>query len=198
MKGNTVLIGMLLACSALAQDVSKDQNPGSLWPSSGEDFLQDRTARREGDIITILIFENQRSTFSASTTANKNDATSINAGVGPILSRLIPNLRIGANSTVNGDGSTTQNGRFVGRMSAIVRKVHPNGTMEIEGVREIQTNRESQLLKLTGIVRRQDVRNDNTILSENIANASIKAEGKGMIYDRQRKGILTRLVDWLF
>jgi flagellar L-ring protein FlgH len=198
MKGIIVFAAAALAANLLAQDVSKNENPGSLWPDSGEDLLQDRTARREGDIITILIFENQRSSFSASTNANKNDATNINAGIGPILSRLIPNLRVGASSTVNGDGSTVQNGRFVGRMSAIVRKVHPNGTMEIEGIREIQTNRESQILKLTGMVRRYDVRSDNTVLSENIANASIKAEGKGMIYDRQRKGILTRLVDWLF
>ena len=70
--------------------------------------------------------------------------------------------------------------------------------MLIEGARLVKVNNETQNLVLTGIVRPDDVRSDNTVASENLANAEIKSEGIGLIVDRQRRGLLTRLLDWLF
>lgn len=186
----------LLACLGAAQ--SKDANPGSLWKSGTQDILADRTARREGDLITIIINETSSSSYKAETKADKNDATSISKGIGPILGNLIPNLSIGANSTVNGKGSTTAQGSFTARMTAVVKKVLGNGNLLIEGTRVITTNKESQTIVLTGLIRREDIRPDNTIFSTFIADASIKTTGKGMIADRQRRGVLTWLLDWLF
>jgi flagellar L-ring protein precursor FlgH len=53
-------------------------------------------------------------------------------------------------------------------------------------------------MTLTGMCRLDDIRLDNTLLSENLANAEIKSEGIGMIYQRQRRGFVTKLMDWLF
>jgi flagellar L-ring protein precursor FlgH len=83
-------------------------------------------------------------------------------------------------------------------MSAIVTKVNPNGTLIIEGARSVVVNKETQLFKITGVIRREDVRPDNTVMSEAIADAQIKLDGKGTINDRQRRGLITRLLDWLF
>lgn len=192
------LLMVAAVASASAQDPGKNDNPGSLWNSEARDVLRDRIARREGDLITILIQEVSSSSFNASTNASKNDATNVAKGLGPILGNLIPALSIGADSKVDGKGSTQQTGRFTARMTAIVKQVLPNGTMVIEGTRAITTNKETQVFVLRGTIRQEDVRADNTILSESIADAVIKADGKGMISDRQRKGILTRLIDWLF
>lgn len=195
------LIVAALATSAMiasAQEPSKNDNPGSLWHQGATDYLRDRTARKEGDVLTIIINEVSSTSFTASTKTAKNDSTSIAKGIGPILRNLIPNLGIGANSSTAGSGSTSQTGTFVGQMTVIVKRVLPNNTLEIEGLRSIVTNKDTQNLKLTGIVRREDIRPDNTVLSSNIANAQIKAEGKGQIMDRQRRGILSRLLDWLF
>lgn len=197
MKGIvTITVMVLLGNLAIAQ--SKGPNPGSLWKQGGQDQLADRLARKEGDLLTILINETSSASYKAETKADKADGTSISKGIGPILANLIPKLDIGASSKNSGKGSTTAQGSFNARISAVVKKVLPNGSMIIEGTRTLTTNKETQTIKLTGIVRREDVRPDNTVLSANIADASIESTGKGLIADRQRRGILTRLLDWLF
>lgn len=198
MKRVCILALALLAVSAAAQDPNKGGNPGSLWSNKAPDILADRTARRVGDVVTILIAENSSATYRAGTNATKNDETSIAKGLGPILGNLIPNLSIGADSKVAGQGSTTQRGELNARISVVVKEVYPNGTMLVEGTKAITTNKETQNIMITGIIRREDVRPDNTVLSVHVANAQIKTDGKGMIAQRQRKGILTWLVDWLF
>lgn len=196
----TTLVAMGIGVSTIsgAQDPTKGMNPGSLWTGSIPDKLRDRVARQVGDVVTILIIEVSSSTYSAGTTATKNDRTDIAKGLGPVLANILPAWGIGADSKVDGRGTTQAAGRFQARMSAVVKEVLPNGTMLVEGTRSITTNKETQTFVLSGIVRTDDVRPDNTILSESLANATIKVEGKGMIADRTRRGILTRLLDWLF
>jgi flagellar L-ring protein FlgH len=176
----------------------QDDNPGSLWPNRYVNPLLDRTARREGDLVTILISETSASTFAASTSTSKADKTDIPQINIPFLKNLFPSLGIGSSSSSSGQGQTSQTGSFRARMTAMVKKVLPNGNLIIEGSRWVKVNKEVQTFKLTGIIRRDDVRSDNTILSEMIAEAEITAEGRGAIADRQRRGILTRLLDWLF
>lgn len=190
-------LGLLIVFAPMGLAQSKN-NPGSLWKSNAPDMLADRTARKEGDLITIIINETSSASYKAETKADKNDSTSISKGIGPLLGNLIPNLGIGATSTVNGKGTTTAEGNFTARMTAVVKKVMGNGNLLIEGTRIITTNKESQTIVLTGLIRREDIRPDNTIFSTFIADASIKTTGKGMIADRQRRGVLTWLLDWLF
>lgn len=196
MKTFFIALSMSLAAIAVAQ--VDDQNPGSLWPRTYVNPLLDRTARIEGDVVTILISEISSGSFSASTTAEKKVDNSITRALGPIIGGLIPNLATAADSKNEGTGATLQSGRLTARMTAIVKKVFPNGTMLIEGTRTVQVNKETQTFKLCGLIRRDDIRSDNTVLSENIAEAQIKVDGKGQVSDRTRRGILTRLLDWLF
>jgi flagellar L-ring protein FlgH len=183
-------------CFAVAQ--LDDRNPGSLWPQGYVNPMLDRTARVEGDVVTILISEFSSGSFTANTNAEKSTNNSISKAIGPLLSGLIPALGTGASSKNEGKGSTTQSGRLTARMTAIVKKTFPNGTMLIEGTRSVQVNKDTQVFRLSGIIRRDDIRFDNTVLSEHIAEAQILVDGKGQIADRQRRGILTRILDWLF
>ncbi len=194
--GSIALFAMVT--SGHAQGVDKNANPGSLWKNGITDIFADRLARKEGDLITIIISETSSASYKAETKADKNDSTSINKGIGPILANLIPNWEIGASSKNSGKGSTTAQGSFSARMTAVVKKVLPNGTLMIEGSRTITTNKDTQMIVLSGIIRKEDIRSDNSVLSVSIADAQIKTTGKGMIADRQRRGILTRLLDWIF
>lgn len=198
MKRLILLTLALTAALTSAQDPNKGKNPGSLWNNKAADMIADRTARRPGDIVTIIISEISSATYSAATNATKNDETSVAKGLGPILGNLIPNLKIGADSKVDGQGQTRQSGELSARISVVVKEVFPNGTMLVEGTKAITTNKETQNITISGLIRRDDIRPDNTILSVNVANAQIKTDGKGMIAQRQRKGILTWLIDWMF
>lgn len=196
MKRPSLLLLIAVSAGAVAQ--STDLNPGSLWPTKYVNPLLDRTARTEGDIITILISESSVASYAASTKAEKADATEVDQPIGKLLGSLFTSFKTGATSTVDGKGATSQSGSLVARMTAIVKKVLPNGNLVIEGTRSVQINKEVQTFKVSGVIRRDDIRSDNTVLSESIAEASITADGKGMISERTRRGILTRLLDWLF
>jgi len=50
---------------------------------------------------------------------------------------------------------------------------------------------------VSGIIRPQDVQQDNTVRSAAIADAEVRLEGRGPISDRQPLGILQRVFDWL-
>jgi flagellar L-ring protein precursor FlgH len=160
--------------------------------------MRDRIAAKEGDVVTIIVSESSSSSFAAQTSTAKTDQNSITKGLGPILGNLIPGLGTGANSATSGQGSTTQTGKFSARLTVVIKKVLPNGLLVIEGSRLVNVNKDTQMIKLSGLIRRDDIRSDNTVLSENIADASITGAGKGAIADRQRRGVLTRILDWLF
>ncbi|MCW5941772.1 MAG: flagellar basal body L-ring protein FlgH [Fimbriimonadaceae bacterium] len=177
---------------------SSGDNPGSLWTAGAKNPWKDRTAAAVGDVVTILISEVSNFSFAASTVTSKEEDNIIAKAMGPWLESLLKGWTTGGKSTNNGQGSTTQSGRLTTRLSATVAEVFPNGTMRIEGKRTITVNKESQEFRLSGLIRRDDIGTDNTVKSELIANAQIYAFGKGPVSDRQRKGILTRILDWLF
>ena len=176
-------------------------NPGSLYGPNSSSIFLDRTARQVGDILMIVIDEQSAASFAATTEATKQDSSRVNAKTFlSFFDSLFKPLTngVGASSSVSGDGSTTQAGRMRARMSAIVRQVMPGGNLLVEGSRTLITNKESQTFTLSGLVRPIDIAADNSIPSSLIAEAEIKMTGRGMIQERQRKGVLTQVLDWLF
>lgn len=176
-------------------------NSGSLYgPQSGSIFT-DRTARKVGDLLTVVIDEQSLANFAASTNSSKSDSNKV--GLKTFVSfidDLFKPLTAGTNasSSTSGQGATQHTGRMSTRMSVIVKAVQGNGILVIEGRRTLVTNKETQTFVLGGLVRLQDVAADNTVKSAQIAEAEIRMEGKGTIMDRQRKGLITQVLDWLF
>jgi flagellar L-ring protein precursor FlgH len=183
------------AC-ALAQSKS---NPGSLFDPTARNPYIDNVARRVGDILTVVVDERTLADFNASTSASKNDSNSINAQffIG-LLDSLFKPVTTGANSSVSGDGQTSQSSRMSATMSTVVKQVLPNGNLVIEGRRSLITNKQTQTIVFSGIVRPSDITPRNTVPSTKVAEAEIKMDGSGLISQRQRKGILTQIIDWLF
>jgi flagellar L-ring protein precursor FlgH len=201
LRGSIAVLFALAAVLATAQVTEEKVNPGSLYKPGTDNVLLDRIARKPGDILMIVIDEQSLSTFAASTTAKKEDKTKLGFKFFVnLLDDLFKPILNGfsASSENKGEGDTSQKGKMQARLSATVKEVEPNGNMIIEGLRTLVTNKETQTFVLRGSIRPQDVTPENTIKSEQIANAEIRMEGKGMIADRQRKGILTQLFDWLF
>lgn len=198
----------LVACGLCVGMASaqSDQDAGSLFNKGMKNPYLSRTAKNIGDILTIVVSETSTANYSVSTTAAKKDDNSVASAVLPFISslkiplldQLLGGLSTGANSSNSGTGSTSQSGRLTARVTVTVKQVLPNGNMVIEGVRMIKVNKEEQQITFTGIVREDDVRADNTVLSERVAEARITNLGKGLAADRQRRGILTRILDWLF
>jgi flagellar L-ring protein FlgH len=201
MKKNLILALSLLPFAASAQLVKSEDNEGSLVPQKYVNPMVDHVAANVGDILTIVVDESSSATLTANTKATKADSSTIpllGALNIPLIGKYLNAAQSGANSSVVGTGSTDRAGKFTAKIAVTVKEVLPNGNLVIEGERAVNVNKDLQIYKLSGIIRRADVRIDNTVLSENVASAKITTDGKGLIGDRQRKGILTRLLDWLF
>ena len=75
--------------------------------------------------------------------------------------------------------------------------VLPNRSLVVEGKRETSFSGEKQTIVLHGLVRAEDVASDNTVLSYNIADATIQIIGKGTVSSTQNKGWFTRIYDFV-
>lgn len=183
----------------MGQVTADKENPGSLIKGSYVNPLTDRVARNVGDILTVVIQEQSISDYSAATQTSKSD----NAGFTPtfvvdILSRIFRPFSASANASTKGDGKTSHKMKMDSRMSVVVKQVMPNGNLVIEGHRSLTTNKDNQTIILSGVVRPLDILPNNTVMSTQIAEAQISMAGKGQIQDRQRKGLINTLLDWLF
>jgi len=79
---------------------------------------------------------------------------------------------------------------LIAKITAQITEVLPNGNLRIQGRRRIKVNNEEQIISVEGIIRPADINEDNSIYSIYIADAQIKYEGKGVLGENQRPGIL--------
>jgi flagellar L-ring protein precursor FlgH len=73
-----------------------------------------------------------------------------------------------------------------------------NGNLVIDGSKVVEINEEKEIIKISGIVRPQDIESNNIIYSYNVANAQITYSGKGAASTGQRPGLLARILNWIF
>ena len=179
--------------------------PGSLFQAGSSGFFKDNRARQVGDLVTVIVNETAKAEVEAKTDAKRTNSSA--AGVTNLLGltnyfgKL--DLKTGtgglldANSdrSFSGDASTEREDKLTGRIAAVVTEVLPNGYMVIQGRREIVMNYELQEMKLTGIIRPQDVAADNTVPSEKIAEARIAYAGRGIVDDSQTQQPFARFLD---
>lgn len=196
MKNISLLALIFVAGLSQAQDAKA--NTGSLYDQNGNDAYFDRVARKKGDILMVVIDENALSSFQASTKTNKSISNSTVSNVLNAINQIFGPFSNGATHTMDGGGTAQQNSKMSARMSVVVKEVDSAGNLLIEGTRSLVTNKDTQTYILTGTVRPFDIQPDNTVVSTKVANAKIEMSGKGQIADRQRKGVLTTILDWLF
>jgi len=91
-----------------------------------------------------------------------------------------------------GNGSADQRNALKGVLTAQVISVQPNGNMVIQGRKKLTLNQGDEYVVITGIIRRDDVRADNTISSTRVADAQIAYTGTGALADANSMGWLTR------
>jgi len=68
----------------------------------------------------------------------------------------------------------------------------PNGNLMIRGEKWMSLNNGDEYIRLTGIIRAQDISSGNTIISSKIANARIQYAGTGTFADTQEQGWLSK------
>jgi len=73
-----------------------------------------------------------------------------------------------------------------------VTDVLPNGLLEVRGEKWLQLNKGSEFIRISGLVRTQDIAPDNTISSTRVADVRIAYSGTGSLADANEPGLLSR------
>jgi flagellar L-ring protein precursor FlgH len=168
----------------------------SLWSQSGGSLFTDFRAAKVGDVVSILVTENSKSDRQAETNLKKESDNNLN--ISNIFGNSNPKwgqFTFTGSNEQKSNGNITRTDVVTASIPARVMRVLDNGYLVIEGRRVIAVNDENQVLAFSGIVRPQDIRSDNTVLSSQVADAEITMVGRGVLADKQRPGILNRIFD---
>lgn len=180
------------------QPVGQVVPTGSLFNKVASDSLySDSKARRVGDIITVTLQESTQATKNAKNEYGSETENTLNPliGFGGLPINLgSKSIQMGVDSTndFKGDSKADQSNSLTGNISVNVLRVYPNGNLMIRGEKWIQLNTGNEYIRLTGIIRQQDINSGNTILSTKVANARIEYSGTGSFHRGQQPGWIAK------
>lgn len=171
--------------------------PNSLWQASRQTFFKDQRAHKVGDILTVMIEINDTADMQNKTERSREGSEESGMpsmlGAETKLAKILPEAvdptkLISTNSTTSstGDGKIQRNETINLKMAAMVMQVLPNGNFVIQGRQQVRVNFELRDLSLQGVVRPEDILNNNSISHEKIAEARIVYGGKGQVTDLQQ------------
>jgi len=176
-----------------------------------ETLIAKRADYRAGDIITVIVQEELDSSINSDTNTKKESDIASGAdasaneflvakkpgGLGLISKEKLPNWQIEAENEMKARGQTRRKSKLETTVPCQVTAVLENGNLMIEGSRTVSINREDNRLSVSGVIRPRDISPGNTIISDRIANAQILLKGRGPLWNNQRRGLITRMLDWV-
>ncbi|HZY73828.1 MAG TPA: flagellar basal body L-ring protein FlgH, partial [Edaphobacter sp.] len=154
-----------------AANSSGQPEPGSIWSDSGRltRMNADVRAMRPHDLISVVVEEN----LAASTdgTVKNSRASNATSGISGLIGTLhaanaLQNL-INQNSAagLNAQGTSATNSSLSTVFGGQVVAVLPNGILVIEAARQVEFSQQTQTIILRGLVRPEDISQQNQVLS---------------------------------
>ena len=175
--------------------------PGSIWIDSGRltRMATDVRAMRPHDLISVVVSEN----LAASTDGTVKNSRASNAS--SAISGLFGTLHAGnalqnlinqtSSSGLNAQGTSATNSSLSTTFGGQVIEVLPNGMLVIEAARQVEFSQQTQTIILRGLVRPEDISQQNQVLSTAISSLELEVRGKGIINDyTHRQNALVRLL----
>lgn len=177
--------------------------------ASAGTLVSEKTSRfMPGDIITVLVREEIAASTMADTNTKKeadvesqagatgNEFLVSNSGLNILNKEELPNWDIETKNETKTTGKTRRTSSLTTTVTCFVTQVLPNNNIMIEGEKAMTVNREESTVIVSGVVRPTDVTPQNTVLSTQIANVQVHLKGKGPLWNNQRRGFVTRFLDW--
>ncbi len=154
----------------------------------------DRRAYRVGDVLTVQIVESSSAQSNANTTTEKSGGIKLNW----LSTTSQRDVALNLADTFNGRGQIQRSGRLVAQITVTVRDVDAQtGLLRIAGEQQILINGERQDIRLEASVRPIDIADNNSVPSTRLADARISYVGDGILGEKQKPGILTRILSLL-
>lgn len=178
--------------------------PGSIWIDSGRltRMTTDVRAMRPHDLIQVVVAES----LAASTDGTVKNSRASNATSG--ISGLFGTLKAGnalqnlitqnSASGLNAQGTSATDSSLSTTFGGQVVEVLPNGMLVVEAARQVEFSQQTQTILLRGLVRPEDISQQNQVLSTAISSLELEVRGKGIINDyTHRQNALVRFLQQL-
>jgi flagellar L-ring protein FlgH len=187
-----------------AQQAAVVKTPGSIWTADGQLVRMgtDAKAYRLHDVVSIVVTES----LAASTAGQvKNSrASTANSGLTSLFGALkasnaLQNLvGASASSGLTAQGQSTTNSSLATTFGAEVVDVLPNGMLVVQATRQLTFSDQTQLIELRGLVRPEDVSNQDQVMSTAMTDLELEVTGKGIVDDSTyRQNPLVRFLERL-
>jgi len=187
-----------------AENSTVQATPGSIWTDSGRltRMTTDVRAMRPHDLIQVVVAEN----LAASTDGTVKNSRASNATSG--ISGLFGTLKAGnalqniitqnSSAGLNAQGTSATDSSLSTTFGGQVVEVLPNGMLVVEAARQVEFSQQTQTILLRGLVRPEDISQQNQVLSTAISSLELEVRGKGIINDyTHRQNPLVRLLQQL-
>jgi flagellar L-ring protein FlgH len=136
----------------------------ALWRSGSRAFFKDQRAAQVGDIVTVLVRMNDAANLKNVTSANRSSTETAGMpnffGLEAMIPKTVtPSTLISASSGNNntGAGQIQRNEAVTLRLAGVVTQVLPNGNLVVAARQEFMVNSELRDLRVTGVIRPQDI-----------------------------------------
>lgn len=200
MKILSVLIAGVVWCCLCS--LSSGQ---TLWEKRDTEkafLFNDFKARKVGDLLTIIVNERTDVANSDSRELRKQTATDAGTqfsyGGSNASGSFDANIDSESTRDFNGDVTFSSDREFSDRFSVVVIDVLPNGNLLVAGKRSLIVEGDRKQLTLSGIIRKHDIRADNSVFSQQVAEMNIQFEGQGVESKFVNQGWLARRLNRLW
>lgn len=172
-----------------AQQAAEVLTPGSIWSPEGRlvRLGTDAKAVRLHDVVAIVVTESLAATTDGQ--VKNSRASNASSGLTGLFGKLkssnaLQNL-IGmtAASGLSAQGQSTTNSSLSTTFGAEVVDVLPNGMLVVQATRQLTFSQQTQLIKLRGLVRPEDVSAQNQVQSTAMTDLELEVTGKGIVND---------------
>ncbi|MGB5649311.1 MAG: flagellar basal body L-ring protein FlgH, partial [Sedimenticolaceae bacterium] len=159
------------------------QGNGSIYQVGFErSWFENVRARRVGDILLVRLVEDTEAVHSNKGKLKKRSDTDI---ANPTLFGMpvggVYNLSqmLSSESDFKGEADNTQNNELTGSLTVMVTELLGNGYMRVRGEKRIGMTGGNEYIRVSGIVRPEDIDVDNTVDSTRVGDASLIYVGDG-------------------
>lgn len=169
---------------------------GSIYAAGRAVDLYQLRAYRVGDIITVNLNEATSASKSSNTEFSKANDSSVSdqtaAGNGFLGTGITLNGSVSSSVDFSGEAGAGISNNLQGSITVTVAGVLPNGVLEVRGEKWIQLSRGSEYIRISGLIRREDINPDNSVDSTRVANVRMAYSETGELANANRASWLSR------
>jgi len=172
---------------------SQSSNGSIYQPYQRVSYFVDRKARHVGDILTVNLVEKTTASKKAETDVDKSATHSLPE---PILFQRVDNFgletSVDSSNSFSGDAESDQSNSLSGNITVTVMDVLPNGVLQVRGEKWMTLNTGDEYIRISGLVRYEDISPENEVPSTKLADARITYSGTGSFANSNEMGWLSK------